>query len=156
MKDIKYNKDNFFFIYRVSALIFNKDKTKILLFYGNDSDFYMLPGGKVKEFEKSRDAINREIKEEIGYDNLEYDLIGISEELVKNEENNIQQLTLTYKSTYNGEISDLPFKSKESDWINFKWVEIEELENYNIHPKKIIKMVKNNNTINHLIEEIIN
>lgn len=156
MEDIKYNRDNFFFIYRVSALIFNKDKTKILLFYGNDSDFYMLPGGKVKEFEKSRDAINREIKEEIGYDNLEYDLIGISEELVKNEENNIHQLTLTYKSTYNGEISDLQFKSKESDWINFKWVEIEELENYNIHPKKIIKMVKNNNTINHLIEEIIN
>lgn len=156
MEDLKYNRDNFFFIYRVSALIFNKDKTKILLFYGNDSDFYMLPGGKVKEFEKSRDAINREIKEEIGYDNLEYDLIGISEELVKNEENNIHQLTLTYKSTYNGEISDLQFKSKESDWINFKWVEIEELENYNIHPKKIIKMVKNNNTINHLIEEIIN
>lgn len=47
MDDIKYNKDNFFFIYRVSALIFNKDKTKILLFYGNDSDYYMLPGGKV-------------------------------------------------------------------------------------------------------------
>ena len=156
MEDIKYSNNNFNFVYRVSAVIFNKDKTKILLFYGNDSDFYMLPGGKVKEFEKSSDAIKREIKEEIGYDNLEYDLIGISEELVKNEENNIHQLTLTYKSTYNEEISKLPFKSKETDWINFKWVDIEDLENYNIHPKNIIKMVKNNNTINHIIEEMIN
>lgn len=46
IKDVKYNDDNFFFLYRVSALIFNKDKTKILLFYGNDMDYYMLPGGK--------------------------------------------------------------------------------------------------------------
>ena len=156
MEDIKYSNNNFNFVYRVSAVIFNKDKTKILLFYGNDSDFYMLPGGKVKEFEKSSDAIKREIKEEIGYDNLEYDLIGISEELVKNEEKKIHQLTLTYKSTYNGEISELPFKSKETDWINFKWVGIEDLENYNIHPKNIIKMVKNNNEINHIVEKIIN
>ena len=29
MLDIMYGKDNFYFIYRVSALIFNKDKTKI-------------------------------------------------------------------------------------------------------------------------------
>ena len=35
VKDIKYNDDKFVFIYRVSALIFNKDKTKILLFFGN-------------------------------------------------------------------------------------------------------------------------
>ena len=57
IKDIKYNNDTFFFLYRVSALIFNKDKTKILLFYGNDMDYYMLPGGKVHQLEKSEDAI---------------------------------------------------------------------------------------------------
>ena len=57
IKDVKYNDDNFFFLYRVSVLIFNKDKTKILLFYGNDMDYYMLPGGKVHQLEKSEDAI---------------------------------------------------------------------------------------------------
>lgn len=46
MEDIIYKRDNFYFIYRVSDIIFNKDKTKILLFYGNDNDYYMLPGGK--------------------------------------------------------------------------------------------------------------
>ena len=28
IKDIKYNDDKFFFLYRVSAVIFNKEKTK--------------------------------------------------------------------------------------------------------------------------------
>ena len=66
MCDIKYKNSNYNFAYRVSALIFNKEKTKILLFYGNDTNFYMLPGGKVKELEKSNEAIKREIQEEIG------------------------------------------------------------------------------------------
>lgn len=152
MDDIKYNKDNFFFIYRVSALIFNKDKTKILLFYGDDMDYYMLPGGKVHQLEKSKDAIKREIFEELGFKDLEFNLVGISEEIVKDEENDIQQLTLTYKAIYKDEIYDETFKSIESDWINFKWVDIKELNNYKIHPSNVKNMIKNSDTINHLVE----
>lgn len=100
IKDVKYNDDNFFFLYRVSALIFNKDKSKILLFYGNDMDYYMLPGGKVHQLEKSEDAIKREITEELGFKDLKFDLIGISEEIVRDKENDIQQITLTYKCIY--------------------------------------------------------
>ena len=147
MDDIKYNKDNFFFIYRVSALIFNKDKTKILLFYGDDMDYYMLPGGKVHQLEKSKDAVKREIFEELGFN-----LVGISEEIVKDEENDIQQLTLTYKAIYKDEIYEETFKSIESDWINFKWVDIKELNNYKIHPSNVKNMIKNSDTINHLVE----
>ena len=156
MDDIKYNKDNFFFIYRVSALIFNKDKTKILLFYGDDMDYYMLPGGKVHQLEKSKDAIKGEIFEELGFKDLEFNLVGISEEIVKDEENDIQQLTLTYKAIYKDEIYDETFKSIESDWINFKWVDIKELNNYKIHPSNVKNMIKNSDTINHLVEIVNN
>ena len=152
IEDIKYSEDNFFFIYRVSALIFNKDKTKILLFYGNNSDYYMLPGGKVHQLEKSKDAIKREIFEELGFKDLEFNLLGISEEIVKDEENDIQQLTLTYKAIYKDEIYEETFKSIESDWINFKWVDIKELNNYKIHPSNVKNMIKNSDTINHLVE----
>lgn len=152
IKDIKYNDDNFFFLYRVSALIFNRDKTKILVFYGNDSDYYMLPGGKVHELEKSEDAIKREVMEELGFKDLEFNLCGISEEIVKDKENDIHQITLTYKCIYEDEISKEPFKSIESDWINFKWVNANGLDNYKIHPSNIKDMVRNDDNINHLVE----
>lgn len=81
--DIKYVNNDFQFIYRMSSIIYNNDKTKILLFYGDDRDFYMLPGGKVHELEDSLSAIRREIKEELGYNNLNFKLISISEEFAK-------------------------------------------------------------------------
>ena len=148
MNDIKYDKDNFSFAYRVSAIIYNGDKTKILLFRGNDSNFYMLPGGKVHELEKSEDAIKREIKEEIGFEDLEFEMAGVSEEIVK--EKNIHQITFTYKTIYKNEIKEEKFKSIETDWINFEWVNIHELENYEIHPSSIIKFIENEFT--HLVE----
>ena len=152
MRDIKYDRDNFSFAYRVSAIIYNKDKTKILLFYGNDMDYYMLPGGKVHQLEKSEDAIKREIIEELGFNNLKFDLVGISEEFVKDKKNDIHQITLTYKCIYEDEISKEPFKSIESDWINFKWVDINELDNYKIHPSNVKELIQNSDSINHLVE----
>ena len=64
----------------------------------------------------------------------------------------IHQITLTYKCIYEEEISKKPFKSIEFDWINFKWVDINELDNYKIHPSNIKDMVKNDNNINHWVE----
>lgn len=149
MNDIKYKNENFNFAYRVLAIIYNEDETKILLFYGNDMDFYMLPGGKVKEQENSIDAIKREIYEELGYENLDFKFAGVSEELISEKDSFIQEITITYKCKYNGDIKEEPFKSKESDWINFKWVEISNLNEYNIHPGKISLLV--NNKCNHII-----
>lgn len=152
-EDILFNEKNFNFAYRVSAVIFNKEKTKILLFYGNDMDYYMLPGGKVRQMEKSQDAIKREILEELGFDNLDFELLGISEEIIKEKEQNIHQITLTYKCIYNGEILQVPFKSKETDWINFKWVNIEDIANYSIHPTNVLDFIKEKENIKHIVEE---
>lgn len=151
-KDIMYNRDKFYFVYRVSALIFNKDKTKILLFYGNDTNYYLLPGGKVHELENSMEAVKREISEEIGFKNLKFDFIGISEEMVKDNGVYIHQLTMTYKCIYEGEIVEESFKSIETEWINFKWVDLDKIKNYNIHPENILQFIENSDSINHIVE----
>ncbi|MDO5569669.1 MAG: NUDIX domain-containing protein [bacterium] len=62
---------------RCSAIIFNNDKTKVLVFKINDGrDYYLIPGGRIEFNETSLDAIKREIKEETGFD-LNYNLLSI-------------------------------------------------------------------------------
>ena len=155
MCDIKYKNSNYNFVYRVSALIFNKEKTKILLFYGNDSDYYMLPGGKINELEESIDAIKREIKEELGWENLEYKFLGISEELVNDKGYNNHQINLIYKGIYKNKIDKEEFKGLEGDWINFKWVDVKDINNYKIYPNIVNEMVKDSNKIHHSIDNLI-
>ena len=96
------------------------------------------------------------ICEELGYDNLEYNLIGVSEEILEDKGLNVHQITLIYESLYNGEISDESFKSIETDWINFKWIKISELKKYKIHPKNIDVMLNNEEKIKHIIDDRIN
>ncbi len=151
MNDVEYQNKEYNFEYRVSVLIYNKEKTKILVFYGNDIDFYMLPGGKVKEFEKSEHAIKKKIYEELGYENLKFEFVGVSEEFVTKKEDKIHEITMTYKCIYDGEIQEEPFKSKESDFGNFKWIDINEIYDYDIHPNGIIAMM---NGEKHIVEEI--
>ena len=88
-------------------------------------------------------------------EDLKFDFIGVSEEIVKSNKANIQEITLTYKSIYDGKILDKTFKGIESDWINFEWVKIEEIDKYEIHPTKIKDFIKNEKQTNHIIEEII-
>ncbi len=49
MMDLEVKVDNNSFHARASAIIYNKDKTKVLLFKVNDGrDFYLLSGGRIK------------------------------------------------------------------------------------------------------------
>ena len=73
---------------RVSSIIYNKDKTKILLFKMKDRDFYMLPGGRIEMNEDSLSAVKREISEELGFD-LEFTLCSIQENFLKLKDINI-------------------------------------------------------------------
>lgn len=87
--DLKFKLDNNSFHARASAIIYNKDKTKVLLFKVEDGrDFYLLPGGRIEFNEDSLTAIKREIKEEIGYE-LEYKLCNVEESFLKRNNENI-------------------------------------------------------------------
>lgn len=55
--NLDYEMDNNRFNARVSSIIYNKDKTKILLFKMKDRDFYMLSGGRIEMNEDSLSAV---------------------------------------------------------------------------------------------------
>lgn len=153
--DIKFVKDDYKFIYRTSALIFNKERNKILLFNVEGRKIYMLGGGKVNMLEESLEAIRREVKEELGYDDIDYSFLAISEEFVEAKGYTNQQINFIYKGIYNGEITETKFKGLEGDWINFEWVDIKDLDKYEIHQKSVIDMIKNTNKVYYVVENLI-
>lgn len=149
MKDIRYKEDNYQFHYRTSAIIYNKDKTKILLFKSSNRDFYMLPGGKVNELESSENALKREVKEETGLGINIIDFKCFSECVVTDKEMTYQQVEAIYEASYNDEIINDEFNGLEGNWILFKWFNIDDLDNVLIEPKGIKDILKNNK--NHIV-----
>lgn len=150
MKDIRYKENNYQFHYRTSAIIYNKDKTKILLFKSSNRDFYMLPGGKVNELESSEDALKREVKEETGLEINIIDFKCFSECVVTDKEMTYQQVEAIYEASYNDEINNDEFNGLEGNWILFKWFNINDLDNVLIEPKEIKDILKNNK--NHIVD----
>ena len=150
MKDIRYKENNYQFHYRTSAIIYNKDKTKILLFKSSNRDFYMLPGGKVNELDSSEDALKREVKEETGLEISIIDFKCFSECVVTDKEMTYQQVEAIYEASYNDEINNDEFNGLEGNWILFKWFNINDLDNVLIEPKEIKDILKNNK--NHIVD----
>ncbi len=150
MKDIRYKENNYQFHYRTSAIIYNKDKTKILLFKSSNRDFYMLPGGKVNELESSEDALKREVQEETGLKINIIDFKCFSECVVTDKEMTYQQVEAIYEASYNDEINNDEFNGLEGNWILFKWFNINNLDNILIEPKGIKDILKNNK--NHIVD----
>lgn len=153
--DIKYICKDYQFLYRTSAVIFNNNGTKVLLFNVEGRKFYMLPGGKVNQKEESIDAIKREIKEELGYEKIKFSFLAVSEEFVVDKGLYNQQINLIYQGKLNDEIEELKFKGLEGDWINFEWIDISDIDNYEIYPKGIKEAIKSPDKVYHYIENLI-
>ena len=148
--DISYKNNDFRFIYRASAIIYNKDKTKVLLTTGADVDYYLLLGGKIKEQENSLDAVNREIEEEIGFKNINFKYSGVSEELIDKNGKFIQQIEVVYEGVYLGKVKEGIFDGLENDWCKYEWVDINNLEKYNLKPEELKRFIVNKQKIKNI------
>ena len=150
--NLDYKIDNNRFNARVSAIIYNKDKTQILLFKMKDRNFYMLPGGRIEVNEDSLSAVKREISEELGFD-LECTLCSIQENVLKLENTNIMQYCFCYKAIYDGKINDEKFVCKDNNSQIFEWIDLNDLSNIIIKPSSTSRLIKDDrNDIKHIIE----
>ena len=151
--NLDFEKDNYRFNARASVIIFNTDKTKILLFKVEDGrDYYLLPGGRIEIFEDSKSAIKREVKEELGYE-LDFDLCSIQENFVIKNNQKIMQYCFCYKAIYDGAIEKDIFKCKDNDGQQFYWVNINELSKYKIYPESTYDLLSDDK-IAHYIEKV--
>lgn len=151
--NIDFEKNNYRFNARASAIILNEKKDKILLFKVEDGrDYFLLPGGRIELYEDSLTAIKREVMEELGYD-IDFILCSIQENFVKKENVKIMQYSFCYKGIYKGTINTDRFVCKDNNNQYFYWVDIEQLNNYKVYPESTIKLIKSEK-LEHIIEKM--
>ncbi len=158
---IKNNTCNFKF--RVAGiLIYN---SKILFVRANNDDFYCLPGGYVELGETTITALLREMEEELGFKVKINKYLGIIENFFINKnEQKVQEICIYYEvgleDINTANLNDYSLIENDKGrliHLNFKWLNINELANYNIKPIILKDIIKNNNiTINHIIINEIN
>lgn len=153
--NIEFDKDNNRFSARASAIIYNSDKTKVLLFKVEDGrDYFLLPGGRIEFNEDSKSAIKREIKEELDYD-IDFKSCSIQENFIKHNDTITTQYCFVYKGIYNGVINDDKIECCDHDNQSFYWINIDEINNYKILPMSLMEDICNDTTyIKHYVESI--
>jgi len=139
--DIKFEKDDYKFNVRSSCIMKDKKHEKVLLTYMRaikDHNAFLLPGGRLEILENSEEGILREIKEEVGL-NIDYKLISIEENIVKDTKFHMIEFV------FYTEIESFEMLTNLGDgWDKFEIVEIKDIDNYDIRPKSVKNLIKEN------------
>jgi ADP-ribose pyrophosphatase len=115
----------------VAGIVFNKNKVLIIQRSENDDVFpglWELPSGKRENFEKSEDALVREVKEETNLDVIKIDPIHVFEFKVDKEEE-IRDVT---QISFLVELIGKPIVKLSEEHQNFVWVIEDQLSDYNV------------------------
>ena len=165
---ITFNKDDYVFVYRVAGVAIHDNK--LLVHKSILDDFWSLPGGRCEFLEISKDALTREMKEEIGVDIKIIRPLYFVENFFNFMEKDYHELSIFYlmefppdsklvfeNDTFHGKERALgtendDFYGEELDLI-FKWVDIDELESLRLYPLFLRKSLQN---IKAFPEHIIN
>ena len=137
---------------RVGAIIYNENKTKILIENQHDKR-YMFPGGRIDVHEESKTAIERELIEELKLKanlNLKY----IVEIFIKSPKTKYHEIGFYFATQIKESLIENNFKSLDGDSY-FVWVSIDNLDQYNILAKPIQDKDINNEITNNTLEHIV-
>ena len=137
---------------RVGTIIYNEDKTKILIENQHDKR-YMFPCGRIDVHEDSKTSIERELLEELNLKanlNLKY----IVEMFIKFPRTKYHEIGFYFVTKINEKLIENNFKSLDGNSY-FIWVSIKDLDKYNMLAKPIQNKVINNEITDNGLEHIV-
>lgn len=136
-------KNNQKLIYRVACLFINDGK--VLLHRAEMDDFFALAGGSVEFGESSTEAIEREMKEELGASVKIDRLVWVAENFFEYQDKECHEIGLYYLTEFTNESKKFyaldKFEGIESEFIqdqqfklHFEWIALSDLKNFEIKP----------------------
>ncbi len=107
---------------------------KLLLCRAAGGSSTYLPGGHIEFGETGRQALVREVKEELGVESSTGQFLGVVENSFLQHGKPHAEINLVYElklGTGNGE---LPPLNSQEDWIEFEWCDLNRLDEANLLP----------------------
>lgn len=145
VKDINVKINDINFVCRSCAVIRNGDK---VLFQKRKNDkYYALPGGKIEVLETVKDALKRELKEELGVEVEVKDIVSVVENFFEFNNEKVHQYIFSYEvKLLDDKYNNLDeFEGIETlKEVIFKWFDIDELDEEFIKPNYLVKQLKSN------------
>ena len=110
---------------------------KVLLCRAKGGQSTYLPGGHIEFGETGREALVREVKEELGTDSTAGEFLGVVENSFDQHGKRHCEINLVYRL-------DLASDAAESqeDWISFEWCDLAELPKANLLPREMGDLLK--------------
>ena len=109
---------------------------KILLCFGRKSGIAYLPGGHIDFGENGRQALEREIDEEMGLTSEADQLLGCCEHWFMQDGERHAEINLVYKLDVDGVDPEKAPEAVES-WIGFMWQPLKKLDDVNFEPAEL-------------------
>lgn len=142
---------------RAGGLIIHNNK--ILAHKNINKDHYCIPGGRIELGENSETTIKREIQEELGKD---IDILKYSstiENFFYMNEKKYHELYFLYRIEFKNEedkkIEYIMHNMEGKDYLQYEWLDIDKIDEYNILPECLKDMLKKENMPTHVINEEI-
>jgi len=158
MRDsIRMKNEDFYFKFRAAGLILKNNK--VLIVKMDNNDYYCLPGGYVELGETTEEAVKRELKEEFGQEVKIIKYLGMVENyFIKKNLRKIHEIACYFLLDLVDEnllLEDKILFENDNEHIvrlDFKWVDLNEIDNYDLRPVFLKELLKGNNLeFKHLI-----
>ena len=116
---------------------------KVLLCKPRKGGYTYLPGGHIEFGEKGREALVREIREEMGLEAEAGELLGVEECQFEQHGKPHAEINLIFKLTIPACLpSQASCPPAREDWIAFEWRDVADIGNANLLPLEMVKYVR--------------
>lgn len=155
--DITIDVDDYKLNVRAAAIIMHDGK--ILTHRNKNSDHYALLGGRIAIGEDSKTTVLREYEEELGKKIEITGYVATIENFFEMKGSKYHEIMFVYKAEFvNEEDKKINYTLKNlegKDYLEYPWLEVDKLDEYNIVPKAIKKILKENKFPTHVINKDI-
>lgn len=151
--DITVDVGNYKLNVRATGVIIHNNK--VLLHKNINEDHYALLGGRVEIGENSEDTIKREIKEELGKDIEITGYVTTIENFFEMKNSKFHEIMFIYEVEFVEEQDkkiEYNLKNIEGkEYLNYEWIELDKIEEYNLCPKAVKKILKERKYPAHIV-----